>query len=168
MPPLDLAAPLEPLIGLGPLKLLDNVFTVRRLMLDSLSVIEPNSLRQGAWEMAVVFSDWVRFSYQDTIHIYALLYTGLIVRIEVTGTYQGKVRGIGIGGTVRDMQRAFPEVTFDEGIVYVIDLDLHFVIDAEHDFDSLAEVADNRVTAIRLCASQHSLALAATSLAFTS
>ncbi|MCR5890965.1 hypothetical protein LRS06_24895 [Hymenobacter sp. J193] len=120
-------------------------------------LIEPNSLRQGAWEMAAVFPDWVRFSYQDTIHIYSLLYTGLIVQIEVTGAYQGKVRGIGIGSTVRDVQRAFPEVTFDNEIVYIVDLDLHFAIDADYDFNSLAEVADNRVTAIRLCASQHSL-----------
>lgn len=168
MLPLDLDAPLEPLIGLGPFKLLDNVFAVRRLMLDSLFVIEPNSLHQGEWEMEAVFPDWVRFSYQDSIHIYSLLYTGLIVQIEVTGAYQGKVRGVGIGSTVRDVQRAFPEASFDDEIVYVIHLDLHFVIDADYDFNSLTEVADNRVTAIRLRASQRRLAIGATSLTFTS
>lgn len=168
MPLLDLATPLDPLIGLGPLKLLDNVFTVRRLMLNSVSMIEGNALRQGGWEMAAVFPDWVRLSYQDTIHVYSLIYTGLIVRIEVTGAYQGTVRGISIGSTVRDVQQAFPTLTFDEELVSVVELDLHFVIDAGYDFNSLDEVADYRVTAIRLCASQHSLTLGATSLNFDS
>jgi hypothetical protein len=150
----------------GPVKLLDNVFTVRRLMLDSLSLIEPGSLRQGAWEMAAVFSDWVRFSYQDTVHVYALVFTGLIVQIEVTGAYRGTVRGIGIGSPVRDVQRAFPALTFDEDVLEVVDLDLRFAIDAADGFNDLADVADNRVTAISLCASQHGLTVGATSLAF--
>lgn len=166
MPLLDLAAPIEPLIGVGPFKLRDNVFTVRRLMLDSLTQIEPDSLRQGEWEMQVVFPDWNRFSYQDTVHIYALIYTGLIVRIEVTGRYQGTVRGIGIGSTVRDVQTAFPAVTFDEDLVEVVDLDLAFTINAADGFADLDEVADNRVTSIRISASEHSLTFGAASLTF--
>ena len=166
MPPLDLAAPLEPLIGVGPLKLLDKVFTVRRLMLDSLPITWGSSPRQGPWEMGVLFPDWNRFSYQDTIHIYSLIYTGLIVEIKVTGAYLGKVRGIGIGSTVRDVQQAFPTVSFDEDIVLVTELDLQFTIDAADGFNDLAEVADNRVTSISVCASQHSLTRGATSLDF--
>ncbi|MFC6225847.1 hypothetical protein ACFP2F_21560 [Hymenobacter artigasi] len=134
-------------------------------MLDSLPLIEPNSLRQGAWEMEAVFPDWIRFTYRDTFHIYSLIYTGLIVRIEVTGAYQGTVRGIGIGSTVRDVQTAFPTVSFDEDVLEVIDLDLAFTIDAADGFADLDEVADNRVISIRISARQYSLSFGATSLA---
>jgi hypothetical protein len=164
MPTLDIAAAIEPQIGVGPLKLLDNVFTVRQLMLNSLSEIVPHSPRQGEWEMGVAFPDWNRFSYQNTIHIYSLIYTGLIVRIEVTGAYQGKVWGIGIGSTVRDVRAAFATASFDEDLVEVVDLDLAFTIDAAAGFEDLAEVADNRVTSISICASQQRITLGATRL----
>lgn len=157
MPPLDLIASIEPLIGVGPLKLLDNVFTVRQLLLDSLTLIEPNSLHQGDWKMGAVFPDWTRFSYQNMVHIYSLIYTGLIVRIEVTGSYQGKVRGIGIGSTVREVLAVFATASFDEDLVEVVDLNLAFTIDAADGFEDLADVYDNRVTSIIICASQQRL-----------
>ncbi len=160
----DLSAPIEPLVGVGPFKLLDNVFSVRRLMLGRFAGTMPDILRQGGWEMALDIPDYIRYSYRDTVHIYSWIYTGLIVQIEVTGAYQGTVQGIGIGSTVRDVQRAFPEVTFDDAIVYVIDLDLHFFIDTDYDFNSLSEVADNRVTAIRIGANHQGLTFNATSL----
>jgi hypothetical protein len=166
MSTLDLAAPIEPLIGVGPLKLLDNVFTIRQLMLNSLTEIVGNSSHQGQWELGVVFPDWNRFSYQNTVHIYSLIYTGLIVRIELTGAYQGKVQGIGIGSTVSQVLAAFATASFDEDLIEVVDLGLAFTIDATDGFDDLADVVDNRVTSIKIDTNQQELALKATRLVF--
>lgn len=163
----ELTAPIEPLTGVGPFKLRDNVFSVRRFIFARSSGTVANTLRQGGWEMALDLPDHIRYSYRNSVHIYAWIYTGLIVCIEVTGAYQGTVRGIGIGSTVRAIQAAFPTATFDDDRVEVIDLDLTFAIDAADGFEDLTAVADNRVTAIRINAKEHGLPLRATCVGLT-
>lgn len=147
---LDLSAPLLPTIGVGPIKLGENVFLVRQLMLEELDVIELGANKQGDWEGMYVFSDWNKFSYQDALHIYSSVFTGEIVEIVVTGAYTGTVHGIGIGSCVAEILQTFATVEFDDELVLVTALGVHFEIDAPADFNSLREVAHHKVVSISL------------------
>lgn len=146
--------PIEPSVGIGPIKLLSNVFDLRKLILKDVELVCPSMNHCGDWDCRFAFPDWVVFRYRNALEVVSNIYTGLIVRINLFQGYKGQLwSAIGIGSLVRDLVSLRPNLSFDENILTTEDdFSIQFEIDSDDVIYDLAEVMDNRIVKIAICA----------------
>lgn len=127
---IDLNSPIIPEQGIGEIKLLENAFSLRPIILSNTL-----STRKSDWTFTTVtqFPDWLNFNYKDSLTITINIYTGKIVSLTVKNQYTGKIfDSIGIGSLVKDLfnlDSGFYYDELDEYILHKEDFNIQFDLD---------------------------------------
>lgn len=149
---IDFDSPIIPGQGIGDIKLLENAFSLRQLILSNTC-----SGQNIDWTFTTEkqFPDWLTLNYKNIILIGVNIYTGKIISLTVREGFKGKIFGeISIGSYVKDLFKLDNDFYYDEGDDYVLhktNFDIRFDIDLKNRISYTdKEVEESKITEITI------------------
>ncbi len=149
---IDFNSPIIPGHGIGDIKLLDNAFSLRRLILSN--TLSENNI-DWTFTTQTQFPDWLTLNYKNILLVGVNIYTGKIVSVTVRIGYKGKIFGqISIGSYVKDLFKLDKDFYYDEGDEFVLhktNFDIRFDIDLINRVNfTNKEVEESKITEITI------------------
>jgi hypothetical protein len=149
---IDFDSPIIPGQGIGEIKLLENAFSLRKLILTNTL-----SGQNIDWTFTTEkqFPDWLTLNYRDILLVSVNVYTGKIISLTVRKGFKGKIfQQISIGSYVKDLFKIDNDFYYDEGDEYILhktNFDIRFDLDLKNRINFTdKEVEESRITEITI------------------
>ena len=147
---IDLEADIIPGKGIGEIKLLDNAFSLRPLILAN--TLSGKNI-EWTFSTEIQFPDWLTLNYRNIILIQVNIYTGRIVSITVRKGFKGRIyENISIGSCVKDLFKLDNEFYYDDMEEYILhkqNLDVMFDIDLKDRINfNVQQIEESKITEI--------------------
>lgn len=149
---IDFDSPIIPGQGIGEIRLLENAFSLRQLILSNTL-----SGQNIDWTFTTEkqFPDWLTLNYKDIFLVGINIYTGKITSLTVRRGFKGKIfQQISIGSYVKDLFKLDNDFYYDESDEYILhktNFDIRFDIDLKNRISFTdKEVEESRITEITI------------------
>ncbi len=149
---LNLSDNIKPGHGIGQVRLLENAFSLRSLILENTC-----SGQKIDWTFTTnkQFPDFLTLNYKNIFLVGVNIYTGKIISITVRSGFTGKIyEQISIGSLVKDLfklDKEFYYDEFDEFILHKTNFDIRFDIDLQDRINSTdSEIENSKIIEITI------------------
>ncbi|HLP14537.1 MAG TPA: hypothetical protein VK177_21580 [Flavobacteriales bacterium] len=149
---IDFDSPIIPGQGIGEIKLLENAFSLRQLILSN--TLSGQNI-DWIFTTEKQFPDWLTLNYRDIFLVGVNIYTGKITSLTVRQGFKGKIfQQISIGSYVKDLFKLDNDFYYDESDEYILhktNFDIRFDIDLKNRISFTDnEVEESRITEITI------------------
>jgi hypothetical protein len=149
---IDLDSPIIPGQGIGDIRLLDNAFSLRQLILNNTL-----SGQNIDWTFTTekLFPDWLTLNYKNIFLAGVNIYTGKIISLTVRKGFKGKIFGqLSIDSYVKDLFKLDKDFYYNESDEYILhktNFDIRFDIDLKDRINfTEKEVEGSKITEITI------------------